>query len=413
MSNVINKGTVAEFDAKYGILDLNTPPNTLMCGIYKQSFAYYTLRSRLPVTLTTIINNITRDKDDLVLEFGEKSREEIKNIIGLISKLKYQLQTDKELEPFNGIEPDKEVWNNFINQLESGKNCFFKTCWLYAECYIYRRLSSFFENSQMLTKFDHFAKQKQKALVNSIEFMEEILNVLRKIDCTSDSFRLLLKLNLWGNRCDLSITSGKEIHLDGKPFDLVRRYDNNILIDDSNLIVECLRTDNSKNSVVELICDNAGYELFTDLVLADYMIRSNLIDKVRFNLKAIPWFVSDTTINDFTWALQYLQNHSIPILREYGERWQKLLDENKFEIATIDHFWTSPYEYYRMCDINPDLYARLSEARLLIFKGDLNYRKLIGDFSWNFTESFITCLREYLLIFLQDFYQPTLVVYAL
>ncbi|XP_067626958.1 damage-control phosphatase ARMT1-like isoform X3 [Eurosta solidaginis] len=274
MSNVINKGTVAEFDAKYGILDLNTPPNTLMCGIYKQSFAYYTLRSRLPVTLTTIINNITRDKDDLVLEFGE--------------------------------------------------------------------------------------------------------------------------LNLWGNRCDLSITSGKEIHLDGKPFDLVRRYDNNILIDDSNLIVECLRTDNSKNSVVELICDNAGYELFTDLVLADYMIRSNLIDKVRFNLKAIPWFVSDTTINDFTWALQYLQNHSIPILREYGERWQKLLDENKFEIATIDHFWTSPYEYYRMCDINPDLYARLSEARLLIFKGDLNYRKLIGDFSWNFTESFITCLRGFL-----------------
>ncbi|XP_036332854.1 damage-control phosphatase ARMT1-like [Rhagoletis pomonella] len=50
----------------------------------------------------------------------------------------------------------------------------------------------------------------------------------------------------------------------------------------------------------------------------------------------------------------------------------------------------------RMHDVNPNLYARLSEANLIIFKGDLNYRKLIGDFSWDFTESFVTCLRGFM-----------------
>lgn len=46
-----------------------------------------------------------------------------------------------------------------------------------------------------------------------------------------------------------------------------------------------------------------------------------------------------------------------------------------------------------MSEIDPDLYKRLSVSHLVIFKGDLNYRKLISDFSWDFTESFETCLR--------------------
>lgn len=46
-----------------------------------------------------------------------------------------------------------------------------------------------------------------------------------------------------------------------------------------------------------------------------------------------------------------------------------------------------------MPEVNPSLYDRLKEAQLVIFKGDLNYRKLLGDFSWDSTESFETCLR--------------------
>ncbi|CAD7013066.1 protein-glutamate O-methyltransferase [Ceratitis capitata] len=397
MTDTINKGSSTEFDAKYGILDKNTPPRSLMCGRYKQSFAYYTLRSRLPITLTSIIDSITKDKDDLLSEYGEGSREEIKNIIGSISKLKYELQTDKTIETFFGNEPDKEIWNKFIKSLGPGENSFFKTCWLYAECYMYRRLSSFFENSQTLMSFDYFAKQKQNALISSIKCVEDILRVLQKIDITFESFQLMLKLNLWGNRCDLSITSGKEVILGDNPFDLVHGFDKRIIVDDTVAVNDYLKSINKyKPRVVEFVCDNAGYELFTDFVLADYLIKSKLAEKVRFNLKAIPWFVSDATIKDVDWTLQYLRNHSSPVLREYGERWQRFLEGKIFEVEPLEYFWTSPYEYYKMREINPDLYKRLSEAQLVVFKGDLNYRKLIGDFSWNFTEPFKTCLRGFL-----------------
>jgi len=59
-----------EFDAKYQIVNLQTPLNAFMSGHYKQSFAFHTLRSRLPVVLTNVIDTLTRDKTELVAQFG-------------------------------------------------------------------------------------------------------------------------------------------------------------------------------------------------------------------------------------------------------------------------------------------------------------------------------------------------------
>lgn len=61
------------FDAKYNIVDRWTPLNAFMSGQYKRSFAYYSLRSRLPVVLTNVIDTMTREKAELVALFGEIS----------------------------------------------------------------------------------------------------------------------------------------------------------------------------------------------------------------------------------------------------------------------------------------------------------------------------------------------------
>jgi len=76
------------------------------------------------------------------------------------------------------------------------------------------------------------------------------------------------------------------------------------------------------------------------------MIEKGLATKVRFHVKAHPWFVTDVTERDFKWTLEYLSQHADYIISLIGKKFLQFLDEGKFELAPISHFWTSPHAFY-------------------------------------------------------------------
>ncbi|KAJ8929613.1 hypothetical protein NQ314_017683 [Rhamnusium bicolor] len=130
------------------------------------------------------------------------------------------------------------------------------------------------------------------------------------------------------------------------------------------------------------VFDNAGYELFADLCLADYIISKNLAQSIRFYVKTIPWFISDVMTHDFNWTLEQLKESENQTLQELSERWTQYLQNGTWSIVESD-FWTLPFDYTDMAKVDPKLYKQLAGAKAVFFKGDLNYRKLFGEKNWD------------------------------
>jgi hypothetical protein len=76
------------------------------------------------------------------------TKEELKDVIGSFSKLKNEVQTNKPIEVLTSDGPDVSSWNAYYERERERQNeepRWFHTSWLYAECYMYRRIHEVFE----------------------------------------------------------------------------------------------------------------------------------------------------------------------------------------------------------------------------------------------------------------------------
>ena len=146
---------------------------------------------------------------------------------------------------------------------------------------------------------------------------------------------------------------------------------------------------------VDIVMDNAGFELLTDWCLAEFLVSSGLASCVHFHVKTMPWFVSDVTPEDFNWTLEQMCAMNHLAISHFGQKWRQRLADKSW-IMEVDDFWCLPNDFAEMKNVSPTLYKNLSEPDLVIFKGDLNYRKLTGDLKWETTTDFMTSLRGFL-----------------
>ncbi|XP_075410480.1 damage-control phosphatase ARMT1 isoform X1 [Tenrec ecaudatus] len=377
------------------------------------SFAYLTIKDRMPQILTKVIDTLHRHKSEFFEKHGEEGTEAEKKAISILSKLRNELQTDKAILPLVAQFVDTDMWNQYLEYQQSivaegdGQARWFYSPWLFVECYMYRRIHEALIQSPPISDFDVFKESKEQNFFESQESIVTLCTYLQEVtrthgeldeDQLKSEFFKFLQVSLWGNKCDLSLSGGESIAQKMNVLDSLEDLKPFILVNDMEQLWSLLsnhkKTRERASVRVDIVLDNSGFELITDLVLADFLLSSNLATEIHFYGKMIPWFVSDTTLHDFHWLVAQVKHSAHQSTAQCGAAWESHVETGRWVYQ--DHlFWTLPHEYCAMAQVAPDLYADLQKADLILFKGDLNYRKLTGDRKWAFTTPFYQALKGF------------------
>ncbi|MFI6983832.1 damage-control phosphatase ARMT1 family protein [Embleya sp. NPDC050154] len=273
--------------------------------------------------------------------------------------------TDGVITPLGPEAHDGGVWD----AAHLGRS-WFDVPFLWAESYFYRRLlaaTGYFRDGPW-HGVDPFAPFKRDELRGAV--VDEELAALDGLGAESGD--ALLHGALWGNRADLGFRISSSAD-DPAPSHLVA--------DDSGRLWSLLPV--GGGAEVHLIADNAGRELIPDLVLLDHLLHTGRAAEAVLHLKPYPYFVSDATTADFLAALDRLRC-APGRARDIGARLWSALGTGRLAVGA-HAFFCAPLPYDAMPD---DLRRDLSKATVTILKGDLNYRRLVGDRLWPATTPF-------------------------
>ena len=241
------------------------------------------------------------------------------------------------------------------------------TPFLWSEAYFYRRLLEavgFFRPGPW-RGVDLFAYLK------NAELRDPALEPdLAALDDLAGDGRPKLLAALWGNRADLGFRIGGTTG--AAPTEA-------LVADDGTALWDSL----GPEAAVVLVADNAGRELLADLVLAEHLLTGGLAAAVTLHVKPYPYYVSDATTTDVLACLRRLSRAG-GAAALIAQRLQAAAAEGRFTPYTHD-FYCAPWSYHRM---PADLAGEFARATVTIMKGDLNYRRLVGDRAWPPTTPF-------------------------
>jgi hypothetical protein len=185
-------------------------------------------------------------------------------------------------------------------------------------------------------------------------------------------FERLVHASLWGNRMDLSYMVAAHLGSHGLPAD--ERA--NLMVDDTQPLWDLLQR--RAGGAVALVCDNTGVELITDVALADLLLSAGLAEAVRIYLKPMPFYVSDARPGDLVAGLDSLMSGGGP-----GEALARRVDGHiaAGELQVGVHWALASGLFFS--EMPAGLFEPLAAHDLIIFKGDVNYRRLVRDVHWH------------------------------
>jgi len=366
------------------------------------SFAFSTARTRW----IKIIQDAIDDVESAVIKSSDNDfQKQGKTIESQLKQLKSDVQSDAEVKPFT--DRSIKAFASFDKVLQGQKYTWLTGPWLFLENYLYRVINSFFIKQTLWFNYDIFHNLKKNSFESSVDGVVELAiryyklsEQIKDIDENTKQilFNEFAEISLWGNATDLSLLATATLD-DIKSIqgaEARKKSEANILDNDLDEAWKQLNLVKGDKRV-DFVLDNAGFEVYTDLVFALFLLDLKLSNKIVFHTKDIPWMVSDVNIKDFYVLLQDLKN--VKLFPDHRKELDYLINKIEFfnnngtlQLRTSP-FWTLDLDFW---NIDPNetefggaqVHKDLSESSLVIFKGDMNYRKLTGDRRWPSTTSF-------------------------
>ena len=166
-----------------------------------------------------------------------------------------------------------------------------------------------------------------------------------------------------------------------------------LLIDDTkqlwNYLDRCRK--GTQQSAI-CITDNCGPELYSDILLGLFLLRKCGYNEVRYQVKELPIFVSDTTMNDVKELFGCDMMKSV-----WQKYWVGTLEQDEQGVFFVNCgdqkriVFESHREWHR-----PNLFEmsecfaqwnNQDDIGLIIVKGDMNYRRLVGDKNYDYNDT--------------------------
>ena len=162
---------------------------------------------------------------------------------------------------------------------------------------------------------------------------------------------------------------------DGHPRDVER-----LLADDSKRWVDDLAV-RQGGLRIGLVLDNIGRELAADFTLATALVRDSRVSSVDLHAKSMPMFVSDVCASDVDTFVDTLADHDDAFARRIAEDIRTGRANGTIGLRTAED-WSEARDF---SELSAQLLQELKAYDLLIFKGDLNSRRFIGDRAWTWS----------------------------
>eukprot|EP00542_Grammatophora_oceanica_P021178 CAMPEP_0194035038 /NCGR_PEP_ID=MMETSP0009_2-20130614/7500_1 /TAXON_ID=210454 /ORGANISM="Grammatophora oceanica, Strain CCMP 410" /LENGTH=403 /DNA_ID=CAMNT_0038676241 /DNA_START=186 /DNA_END=1397 /DNA_ORIENTATION=+ len=335
----------------------------------------------------------------------EFESEEFKDVFARFNALRKELQSASStsltyLEGIPESEKGETEWKQLMKPFIEANDTWLTAPWLVTEFYVYRRLMqalAYWDPASAGYKYDPFAKQKKAGLTSSVASAEPMFTKLPTLPKTKEGVTLAAAFALWGNKMDLSLWPADAANSNVDVFtDILASASENLLHDDSDTLGDhCDKLRAKGGGNVDIIVDNAGFELVTDLALAQHLVESGVAKCVTFQLKSHPTFVSDALEKDLVETVEYyaaLDASKFPAAQVAGSKMKEYLADGRWKCHE-DNFWVQPFAMWEMTEpLRTDMKERCD---LAFVKGDANYRRLLGDRTWDLTAPFQDVVGAY------------------